>query len=152
MDDQVHRPGDLLPNGPYWEVHPRHEHHGLHPGEAVPRGVGVHGGEGAIVPGVHGLQHVQGLSSPDLPHDYAVRAHAQRVSHQVPDGHLSHSLNIGWPILQADDVLMVQLELSRVFDGDYALIPGDVAGQDVEGCGLPCAGTSAHQDIETALD
>src|SRR6185436_8762631 len=49
LDDHVHRGGDLLADGLDRQVHPRHQHHGLQPGDGVARGVGVERGERPVV-------------------------------------------------------------------------------------------------------
>ena len=77
LDDQVDGAGDLLADGPHRQVHAGHQHHGLEAGERVARGVGVQGGDRAVVAGVHGLQHVEGGGVADLTDDDAVGAHAQ---------------------------------------------------------------------------
>src|SRR5207237_1113770 len=90
--------------------------------------------ERTVVAGVHGLEHVQGFATAHLTHDDAVRPHAERVAHQVPDGDLAGSFAVGGTCLQADDVLLMKLELDGILDGDDALVVrhGDVqpgAGQ-----------------------
>jgi hypothetical protein len=47
--------------------------------------VGVDGRQRAVVAGVHGLEHVQGLGPADLADDDAVGPHAQRVADEVAD-------------------------------------------------------------------
>ena len=79
-------------------------------------------GQRAVVAGVHGLEHVQRLSAPDLAYDDAVGAHAQGVPHQVADGHLAPTLDVRRPVFEADDVLVVQLQFGGVLDGDDALV------------------------------
>ena len=77
VDDEVECRGDLLPDGPGREVEAGHEHHRLDAGQRVTRGVGVDRGERAVVAGVHGLEHVEGLGAADLADDDAVGPHAQ---------------------------------------------------------------------------
>ena len=95
------------------------------------------------MPGVHGLEHIQGFAGPDLPQDDALRPHPQGVFNQVPLGDLPGTLQVGGPGFQADHVLLLHLEFGRVFDGDDALVIGDEAGQDIEEHGL--AGTGARR-------
>ena len=107
------------------QVDAGHEHHRLEAGERVARRVGVHGGQRAVVAGVHRLEHVQRLAAADLADDDAVGAHAQRVAHQVADGDLAPALDVGRAALQPDDVRLVELQLGGVLDGDDALVVGD---------------------------
>ena len=80
LDDEVDGAGDLLADGPHGQVDAGHEHHRLEAGEAVARGVGVHGRDGAVVAGVHGLEHVERGAVTDLTDDDAVGAHTQASS------------------------------------------------------------------------
>ena len=122
VDDQVERRGDLLSDGPGRQVEAGHQHHRLDAGQRVTRAVGVHRRQRAVVAGVHGLEHVQRLGATDLAHDDAVGPHAEGVADQVPDGDLALALDVGRASLQADDVVLVQLQLDGVFDGDDALV------------------------------
>ena len=70
--------------------------------------------------GVHGLQHVERLAAADLADDDPVGAHAQRVAHQVANGHLAPALDVGRPGFQRDDVRLGEPELGGVLDGDRA--------------------------------
>jgi hypothetical protein len=84
------------------------------------------------VAGVHRLQHVQGLPAAALPDHDPVGAHPQRVAHQVADGDRAPALDVGRPGLQPDDVVLLQLQLDGVLDGDDALAVRDEGGQHVE--------------------
>ena len=59
---------------------------------ASSQAVGVAGRQRALVAGVHGLQHVEGLAAADLADDDAVGSHAQRVADELPDPHLARLL------------------------------------------------------------
>ena len=122
LHDEVDGGGDLLADGPQRQVHAGHQHQGLQPGDGVARGVGVHGGQRAVVAGVHGLQHVQALAAAALADHDAVGAHAQRVAHQIADGDLALALDVGRPGLQPHHVVLLELQLGRVLDGDDALV------------------------------
>ena len=76
--------GDLLADGLLGQIHVAHGDHRFEPGDGVARGVGVNGGHGAFVAGVHGLQHVEGFFAADLADDDAVGAHTQAVDEQLP--------------------------------------------------------------------
>ena len=62
LDDEVHRGGDLLADGPDRQVDAGHEDHRLETRQHVAGAVGVTGGHRAVVTGVHGLEHVEGLA------------------------------------------------------------------------------------------
>jgi hypothetical protein len=151
LQDDVEGGGDLLPDGPDRQLEAGHQHHGLQAADGVPGGVGVHGGHGALVAGVHGLEHVEGLGGTTLTHDDAVGPHPQRVLDQIPDGDLAPALGVCGPGLQVDHVRLLQLELGGVLDGDDPLPVGDEAGQHVEVGRLAGAGAAGDQDVERPL-
>ena len=122
LDDDVDGGGDLLADGAHRQVHAGHQHHGLEAGDGVARGVGVDGGQRAVVAGVHGLEHVEGLAAAALADDDAVRPHAQRVAHQVADRDCALALDVGRPGLELHHVVLLELQLGRVLDGDDALV------------------------------
>ena len=62
------------------EVEAGHQHQGLEAGQRVTGAVGVDRGERAVVAGVHGLEHVEGLAATALADDDAVGAHAEASS------------------------------------------------------------------------
>src|SRR6266550_4819539 len=64
-------------------------------------------------------------------HD-AVRAHAQRVAHEVADRDLALALDVRRARLERDDVRLLELELGGVLDGDDPLLERDEPGQRVE--------------------
>ena len=117
--------------------------------ESVSRGaVGVQGADRAVVAGVHRLQHVERGGVADLADDDPVRAHAQAVAHQVADRDLAPALDVGRARLEADDVLLVQLQLGGVLDGDDPLVVGDERRQHVERGRLAGAGAAGDDDVE----
>ena len=75
--------------------------------------------------GVHRLQHVERRGVADLADDDAVGPHAQRVADQVADRDLALALDVRRAGLEAQHVLLVELELGGVLDGDDALVLGD---------------------------
>ncbi len=83
--------------------------------------------------------------------DDPVGPHAQCIPHQVADGVLAGALDVGRLRLQRDDVVLVQLQLLRVLDGDDPLLVRDEAGQDVEHRRLAGARAAADQDV-AAID
>ena len=80
LDDHVDRRADLLADGAHGQVHAGHQHHRLQAGEHVARGVGVAGGQRAVVARVHRLEHVQRLAAAALADDDAVGPHAQALT------------------------------------------------------------------------
>src|SRR6478735_3574916 len=69
LHDEVHRGGDLLTDGAQGQVHAGHQDQRLQAGDGVARRVGVDRREGAVVAGVHGLEHVEGFAAADLADD-----------------------------------------------------------------------------------
>ncbi len=82
------------------------------------------GGQGAIMAGVHGLEHIKGFLAAHLPHDDSVGPHSQAVDDQVPLGNHSLAFNVCGPGLEPHHVPLLELQLRRVFDGDNALLAG----------------------------
>ena len=85
-----------------------------------------------VVAGVHGLQHVERLGAADLTDQDPIRAHPEAVAKQLPDRQLAFAFDVGRPVLQGDDVRVVDLQLGGVFDRDHALVVRDEARDDVE--------------------
>src|SRR3954463_2680448 len=132
LDDDVDGGGNLLADGAQRQVHAGHEHQRLEAGDGVPGRVRVHRGQRAVVPGVHRLQHVQALAATALPDHDAVGPHPQRVADEVADRDRAFALDVGRPRLQPDHVLLLQLQLDGVLDGDDPLALRDEGGQHVE--------------------
>ncbi len=121
----------MLANGFFGQIHIAHGHHGFESGDGVAGGVGVDGGHGPFVTGVHGLEHVKGFFAADFADDDAVGAHTETVDKQLPllDGALT--FNIGGAGFKAHDVLLRQPKFGRVFNSHQALVVGNVLRQDV---------------------
>ena len=152
VDDQVDRGGHLLADRAHRQVHAGHQHHGLHAGQGVARAVRVEGTDRAVVAGVHGLEHVERGGVADLTDDDAVGTHTQAVLDQVADGDHASTLDVGRAGLEAHHVVLLELELRGVLDGDDALVLRDERRQHVEGRGLSGAGAPGHDDVEPAAD
>ena len=118
----------------------------------VARRVGVDGADRAVVAGVHRLQHVERGGVADLADDDAVGAHAQGVADQVADRDLALALDVRRAGLEPHHVVLVELELGGVLDGDDALVVGDERRQHVERRGLAGAGAAGDEDVEPAAD
>ena len=97
MHDQIDRRDDLLADGVDAHAGIRHPHHHLQAGQAVARAVGVNRGQRAVVAGIHGLHHVERFFAAHLADDDAVRPHAQRVNHQLPDMDRPVAFDVGGP-------------------------------------------------------
>ncbi len=83
------------------------------------------GGQGAVVAGVHGLEHVQGLGPSYLADDDAVGALAQGVDHQVANGDLALSFFVRRAGLHAHHVGLAQAQFGHILHGHDAFIFGD---------------------------
>ena len=151
LDDEVDGVGDLVADRPDGQLHSAHQHHRLEPRQRIARRVRMQGGERAVVPGVHGLQHVERLAAAALAHHDPVRPHAQGVADEIANGDLALSLDVRRPRLELDPVLLGKLQLGRVLDGDDPFLRGDVAGQDVEQGGLPGARTARDDEVAPDL-
>ena len=120
--------------------------------EHVARAVGVAGGHRAVVAGVHGLEHVQRLAGTTLPDDDPVGPHAQGVADELADRDGALALDVGRARLERHDVLLAELELGGVLDGDDPLVVRDERRQDVEGRGLAGAGAAGDEDVQAGFD
>ena len=115
-------------------------------------GIGVDGGHRAVVAGIHRLQHVERFAGADLADDDPVGAHAQRVLDQFALGDLAPALDIRRPRLQPHDMLLLQLELGRVLDGDDALAIVDEGRHGIEHGRLAGTGTARNEDVAARAD
>ena len=97
--------------------------------------------------GVHGLEHVQGLTATDLADDDAIGSHPERVPDQIADGDLAAALDVGRPGLERNDVGLGEAELGGVFDRDEPLLVRDGTREDAEQRGLAAPRTSADHDV-----
>ena len=71
--------------------------------------------------GVHGLEHVQGLSPTALTDDDAVGSHTEAALDQLADGYGPLAFDVGRPGLELNPVRLLQLQLGCVLAGDEAL-------------------------------
>ena len=97
--------------------------------------------------GIHGLQHVKRLAAAAFADDDAIGAHAQRVDHQLADRNRASALDARRLGLERDHVLLLELQLGRILDGDNALGFRNEAGENVEQRGLAGAGAAGDTDI-----
>jgi hypothetical protein len=112
----------------------------------------VNGGDRAVVAGVHRLEHVERRAVADLTDDDPVRTHTEGVLHQIADRDLAAAFDVGGTGLEAQHVLLMQLELGGILDGDDALVHRDVSRQDVQRRRLPGAGTARDDDVPASSD
>ena len=80
------------------------------------------GGHRALVAGVHRLDHVERLGASALADDDPVGPHAEGVLDQVGRGDRPLALDVRRPGLQADDVLLLELQLGGVLDRDDPVV------------------------------
>ena len=71
------------------------------------------------------MEHVQGLAASALADDDPVRAHVQGVADQQSNRDLAFAFQVRRPRLEGDHVLLAELELCRVLDGDDPLVIGN---------------------------
>src|SRR5215213_5209273 len=152
LDDQVDGRGDLLADRLGGQVQVGHQHHVLDAADGVARGVGVNRRQRAIVAGVHRLQHVERLAAAALADDDAVGTHAQGVLDQIPLGDEPLAFDVDGPGLETDPVLLGQLQLGWILDGDDPLPGRDIRGQHIEKGRLAGTGASGNEDVQLAAD
>jgi len=80
--------------------------------------------------------------------DDAVGPHPQGVADQVADGHRALALDVGGTRLQADHVVLLELELRGVLDRDDPLVGGDEGGEHVQGGRLAGTGAAGDHHVE----
>ena len=80
------------------------------------------GGDRAVVAGVHGLEHVEGLAAAALADDDAVGAHAQAFLTRSRMVTSPRPSMFGGRASMREHVVLVELELLGVLDGDDALV------------------------------
>ena len=81
----------------------------------------MHGRERAFVAGVHGLEHIERFRAAHFADDDPVRAHTQRIPHEIALGNLPTPFRRWWPGLQRDPVPLLETQLQRILDRDDAL-------------------------------
>ena len=130
------------------QVDAREQHECFQAVQCIARAVGVHSGQRAIVPRVHGLEHVEHLVTANLTDDDAVGAHTKRVANQFALRDLTLAFDVGRAGLEAHHVRLQQLELGGVLDGYDTFLGRNVLGQGVEQRGLTGTGTAGDQRVE----
>ena len=90
---------------------------------------------------VHRLEHVERLTGTTLTDHDAVRPHTQGVLDQVADGDLPPALDVGRTGLEAEYVILMELEFLGVLHRHDALALGDERRHHVECRRLAGTGT-----------
>ncbi|GKV71707.1 hypothetical protein NCCP2145_10880 [Pseudarthrobacter sp. NCCP-2145] len=110
--------------------------------------VSTHTGKAAV----QSDEHIQALRFTDLPHDQAVRTHAERFLDEAAQRYFAFALKVWLAALQADDVAQGKLKLKNLLHGDNTLPASNAGRQAVEHGGLACLGGARDQDVESAGD
>jgi hypothetical protein len=150
LADQVDGLGDHVGHDPIREGFFGHLGVGVQLGQGLAGRVGVDGAHGALMAGVHGIEHVEGFGAADLPDDDPGWSHAQGLADQLADADLADAFQVGEAALQPDAVLQVALqgELFGFLDGDDPLPWRDLAGNRVQGGGLARPGPPRDEQVE----
>lgn len=82
----------------------------------------MHRAASAFVSGVEGSQELRHLGAPDLPHHQAVRTHAQRLTHKIPQRHPSGTFLVGGTRFQSHDMRVIGPKFRRVL-GQHDAFP-----------------------------
>ena len=130
VDDQIQRRGKLAVDGADRQVG-RHQDQHFQSLDHLAGAVGVNGGHRAVVAGIHGLDHVEGLGPAAFAHHDPIGPHAQGIFDQVAHRVFARPFDVGRLGFQRDDVLLVQPQLGGVFDGNDPLFEGD---ETARGC------------------
>src|ERR1051326_8433366 len=143
---------DLLAHGTHPHVCVGHTDHDFQASDSVARIVGVHGGQRAVMARIHGLQHVEGLFATALTDDDAVGAHTEGVDDKLADANRALSFHVRRAGLHPGYVGLAEAQLSRVFDGDDALVFWNVRRENVEQSRFAGAGTAGDDDVQPCFD
>ncbi len=95
LDDCVNGVRNLLANGALGNIEVGHGNHVFDAGQGVARGVGVDGGERALVAGIHGLKHVEGFFAAHLADHDAVGTHTQAVDDELAHADRAFAFDVG---------------------------------------------------------
>ena len=110
--------------------------------------VGVDRSHRTFVASVHGLEHVEGFLASDFTHDDAVGAHTKAVDEQLALLDCAVAFNIRRTSFQADQVLLRKAEFRGVFDGDQALVVGNVLRKNIQQCRFTGASAAGDDDAD----
>jgi hypothetical protein len=104
--------------------------------------VRVQGAGTTLVAGVECGEQLAHLRPPYLPDHQAVRAHPQRLAHQVAQRHLAGALDVGLPGGQPDDMRVTRRQLGGLLDAHDPFACRHAAQQRGEQGGLATTCTS----------
>ena len=74
----------------------------------------MNGRKRSVMPGVHGLQHIQSFFASNLADDDAIRAHTQTINYQLTLLDRALAFDIRRPGFQPHHVLLFQLKFGSV--------------------------------------
>jgi len=111
----------------------------------------MQGATAALVTGVHGVEEIRDLGSPDLTHHQPVGSHPQGLPDQHAHRNLTSALHVGRTRLQTDDVWVVGAQLAPVLHDHQPVAGVDETEQRGQQSGLSRPGAATDQEGETCL-
>ena len=100
------------------------------------------------MPRVHRLQHVERFGAADFAYHDSIWTHPEAIAHQVSLGNLTATLDIDLAGLESNDVRLLQLQFSGVFDRDDPFALRNKCRHRIEQGGFSGAGCSGeHYDL-----
>src|SRR6266498_4281235 len=96
----------------------------------------MQGSKRPIMARVHRLQHIQRLTAATFTHDDTVWAHTQGITNQISNGYYASSIGVGDLCFHTQDMILLKLQLSRIFDCDDPFFLSNITGKDIEKGGL----------------
>ena len=100
------------------------------------------------MPGIHCLEHIDGLRSPDLAHDDPVGPHTKRVDQQHALRHGAGALYIRGTGLETHAMRLTQLKLRGVLDRDDSFCRRNRFREDVQQSGLTGTRPARNEHVE----
>jgi hypothetical protein len=85
----------------------------------------MNGGHGAVVTGIHRLQHVQSFGAARFSDDDAVGAHTQRIDHQIAGGDGARAFDIVVVLPEPEPPEMTMLSLASAHPLRNSSMPCD---------------------------
>src|SRR5215472_23583 len=93
---------------------------------------------------VHGLKHVERFLTSALTDDNAIGTHPKGVLYKLALADLPFAFGVRRSGLHAANMRKLQLQLSRVFDGDNSFLGGNVTRHSIQQGGLAAAGAARN--------
>ena len=147
MHDEVDRRPHLLADGARREFHAGHQHHGFQTRQRVSRTICVDGGQAAIVPRVHGLEHVERFGAANLADDDAIGSHAECIDDQFASGDAASPFDVRRSGLHPHDMFLIEDQFRGVFDRDDPFVGGNHFGHRPQERRLTGASAARHKHI-----